>query len=791
MKINRFQFNIRTTILSTFFVIIGLLAVVSLALQYYFSTELANKAVNNTVKYLSDKTLSKLNSIDKFSFEHISLLTLSSSLEDATLKRKNKDMLQKFVTIMSHQDYIYAMYVGQENGDFYEVINLNIDPSLRIKYKSPQDERWLVVKIITQNNKRIKIQEYLDSSLRLKRTETVLTSYNPVKRPWYKKALQSKNMIKTDPYMFSNFDSLGVTYSQKATNTNTVVSMDISLGSITHFLQKQELIKGSKLYIYNKKHNQLIASNSNFEKTNTTLSMTLNNLIESDTKSLEVSNKNYFVSVVDLKSKYVSDEFLILLLPEEEIMKPYIEKITLSIYANVILLLIMMPIIWYTSKIIINPIKSLEEENYKIKNRNFNKVVSVDSHIKELDSLSNSMVSMSHSIEDYEIAQGKLMDSIIELIASAIDAKSEYTAGHGKRVPIITMMIAEKASEIDTGIFKDFSLKDDEAERELKIAALLHDCGKITTPEYVVDKATKLETIYNRIHEIRTRFEVVHRDLEILYYKKLQNSEDKEALLSWLEKEQSSLQDDFEFIANCNIGGEFMSDEYIERIQRIANITWTKNFDDTLGLSQNERERLSPEDDTKVQSLIADKQNHIIKRTRYFQEEYESDGFKGEVPSNLYNLGEVYNLSVKKGTLTEEERFKINEHIIMTIKMLDQLPFPEQLKNVPEFAGAHHETLIGTGYPKQLTKEQMSIPARIMAVADIFEALTASDRPYKEPKKLSESIQILSFMAKDQHIDKDIFELFLTSGVYKEYGEKFLQPDQIDEVDISKYINKN
>ena len=234
-----------------------------------------------------------------------------------------------------------------------------------------------------------------------------------------------------------------------------------------------------------------------------------------------------------------------------------------------------------------------------------------------------------------------------------------------------------------------------------------------------------------------------------------------------------------------------MSDEYIERIQRIANITWTKNFDDTLGLSQNERERLSPEDDTKVQSLIADKQNHIIKRTRYFQEEYESDGFKGEVPSNLYNLGEVYNLSVKKGTLTEEERFKINEHIIMTIKMLDQLPFPEQLKNVPEFAGAHHETLIGTGYPKQLTKEQMSIPARIMAVADIFEALTASDRPYKEPKKLSESIQILSFMAKDQHIDKDIFELFLTSGVYKEYGEKFLQPDQIDEVDISKYINKN
>lgn len=143
---------------------------------------------------------------------------------------------------------------------------------------------------------------------------------------------------------------------------------------------------------------------------------------------------------------------------------------------------------------------------------------------------------------------------------------------------------------------------------------------------------------------------------------------------------------------------------------------------------------------------------------------------------------------IEKGTLTEEERFKINDHVRMTIKMLEELPFSDNLKNVPSYAGAHHETLIGTGYPRQLTKEQIPLPARMLALVDVFEALTASDRPYKEPKKLSDSIKILSFMAKDRHIDKDVFELFLRSGVYKKYAEEFINPDQVDDVDIEKYL---
>ena len=348
-------------------------------------------------------------------------------------------------------------------------------------------------------------------------------------------------------------------------------------------------------------------------------------------------------------------------------------------------------------------------------------------------------------------------------------------------------MLVKNASSETSGIFKDFELNTKDELRELSIAAWLHDCGKVTTPEYVVDKATKLETIYNRIHEIRTRFEVIHRDLIIESFYKIQDGQNENEVNDWLEKEHLSLKDDFEFVSKANKGAEFMKNEDKQRIHEIAKRVWVREFDNTLGLSQEETKRhgLNP---SRQEYLLSDKKEHIIQREAFSKEEYDKHGFNMVVPEDLYNLGEVYNLTIVKGTLTPEERFKINEHMIMTIKMLDKLPFPKHLQRVPEYAGAHHETLIGTGYPKKLKKEQMSIPARIMAVADIFEALTASDRPYKEAKKLSEAIQIMSFMAKDKHIDEDIFNLFLSSGVYLEYAELHLNKEQIDEINIQEYL---
>jgi len=789
MSQNKSGFKISTTILVLFFIVIGIIATSTLLLQYYFAKQLAQDATQNSVKFLSDKTFNKIDEINGVSLDTISLLELSHNIENKPKKNIHHPMLKKFVNTMKTKEYIYAMYTGYETGEFYEVINLKIDDKLRLKYNTTENEQWLVVKIFENNNKIIKVEEYLDKDLNITRSKSKKSDYNPVLRPWYKKAMASSHMIRTAPYMFSNLESMGVTYSKKIDTSNTVVSIDISLSSLSKFLQSQQVFKNTELYIFDSANQKIIASNIKDEKTSADLISQLDKLISNKTTNIVKEDKNYLVAINAMESKYSNKEYLVMLLDEDEMMRPYNEKIYLAIYANFLLMLITLPIIWYSSKIIINPMKLLAKENEKIKYRKFDDVVLVDSSIKEINELSYSIVSMSQSIREYEEAQIKLMDSFIEVIASAIDAKSEYTAGHGQRVPVITMMLAKEASLSKTGIFKDFTIEDEEDERELKIAALLHDCGKITTPEYVVDKATKLETIYNRIHEIRTRFEVVYRDLEILYYQKLLNGDSKDELDSWLLNEKNKLKENFEFIANCNIGGEFMRDEDIQRIYDISTITWRKNFDDTLGISQAERDRVSIKDESDVENLLSNKYNHIIKRTRYFQDEYEKDGFKGTVPNDLYNLGEVYNLTVRKGTLTQEERFKINEHIIMTIKMLDQLPFPEQLKRIPEYAGAHHETLIGTGYPKQLTKKDMSIPARIMALADIYEALTASDRPYKEPKKLSESIKILSFMVKDQHVDKDIFELFLTSGIYKEYGKKFLKPEQIDEVDISHYLS--
>jgi HD-GYP domain-containing protein (c-di-GMP phosphodiesterase class II) len=387
--------------------------------------------------------------------------------------------------------------------------------------------------------------------------------------------------------------------------------------------------------------------------------------------------------------------------------------------------------------------------------------------------------------------QKNLLQSFIELIASAIDAKSPYTGGHCQRVPELTKMLAAAACESQDPRFKEFSLSEDEWE-ELHIAAWLHDCGKVTTPEYVVDKSTKLETIYDRIHEIRMRFEVLKRDAEIEYWRQLSSGGDAKQLKSELEAKQIQLDDDFAFVAKCNEGGEFMADEKITRLNEIANTTWRRTLSDRIGVSWEEglRKQRGPESELPTQELLlADKEEHIIYRN---EDEVISDdnpwNFKLDTPQHKYNRGELYNLSVTRGTLANEERFKINDHMVQTIIMLNQLPFPRHLRNVPAIAGGHHETMVGTGYPKKLRREDMSLTARMMAIADIFEALTAADRPYKKAKSLSESIKIMNFMKKDQHIDPDLFDLFLQSGVYLDYAKQFLAEAQIDEVDITRYL---
>jgi len=391
-------------------------------------------------------------------------------------------------------------------------------------------------------------------------------------------------------------------------------------------------------------------------------------------------------------------------------------------------------------------------------------------------------------------AQKDLLDSFIQLIAGAIDAKSAYTSGHCQRVPELARMLAEVAHHNSREAFNDFHLDDDEW-YELHIASWLHDCGKVTTPEYVVDKATKLEGLYNRIHEIRMRFEVLWRDYQIAQYQALVKGEiDEKILKQRLNEKLHQLSEDYEFIAECNVGGEFMGEDRIERLQELGKQSWQRYFSDRIGLSQEERARKlrSPESVLPAsETLLANKDEHLVERDHARHPFGENHyGFDMDIPEHAYNYGELYNLSIQRGTLTDEERFKINEHITQTIMLLDKLPFPRELHRVPLWAGSHHEKLDGTGYPRRLKAEGLSIPERIMAIADIFEALTAADRPYKSAKTLSESLRIMSFMSKDKHICPQLFELFLRSGVYLEYANKFLLPEQIDKVDISTFIDR-
>ena len=388
--------------------------------------------------------------------------------------------------------------------------------------------------------------------------------------------------------------------------------------------------------------------------------------------------------------------------------------------------------------------------------------------------------------------QGQLIDSIIFLLAGAIDAKSPYTGGHCERVPELAVMLAEVAEAQSEGPLAAFRLGSSEAWREFRTGAWLHDCGKVTTPEHVVDKATKLEGKFDRIHEIRTRFEVLLRDARIERLEGLLAGGNREELDRRLAEREAELQEQYAFIATSNVGGEFFDDDKVERLRRIGAQPWQRHFDDTLGLAWEEHDRRiahAPVGDVlpAPETLLADKPWHRVPRDADAQPA-SGFGFQLDVPEDLFNYGEVHNLSVGRGTLTNEERFKINDHIVQTIVMLERLPFPPNLSRVAEYAGTHHETLRGDGYPRKLGPEQLSVPARIMAIADIFEALTAADRPYKRAKSLSDSVKILAGFRDRGHIDADLFDLFLTSGVYRRYAERFLKPEQIDAFDITPFL---
>ena len=329
----------------------------------------------------------------------------------------------------------------------------------------------------------------------------------------------------------------------------------------------------------------------------------------------------------------------------------------------------------------------------------------------------------------------ELFESFIKLINTALDDKSAYTGGHCERVPVLTMLLADAVNRTTRGPLKDFVMTDKDR-YELKIAGLLHDCGKITTPVHVVDKSTKLHTLLDRIELVDARFEVLKRDSEIAMLREIIRDRATEpAARAEHEARIRHLDDDREFLRYCNVGSEAMPVEEQQRVRQIGAYRWRNT---------------------------------------------------GGVEADFLSADELENLTIRSGTLTAGEREIINHHIVVTIKMLEALPWPKHLKNVPEYAGGHHERMDGKGYPRGLRREQMSVQARVMGIADIFEALTAKDRPYKKGKTLTESLTILGKFKLNGHVDPDLFDIFIREKVYLDYARQFLAEEQIDDVDLSR-----
>jgi len=411
-------------------------------------------------------------------------------------------------------------------------------------------------------------------------------------------------------------------------------------------------------------------------------------------------------------------------------------------------------------------------------------------HVMGVAKTLSDFVSLSFESQNLIAKQKELLNSFIKLIAGAIDTKSPYTGAHCQRVPELASMLANAACKSTQTQFKQFNLNKNGWE-QLNIAAWLHDCGKVTTPEYVIDKATKLETIYNRINEVRMRFEVLIRDAQIQALTAISQGDDAKKTNQILVEKIQQIEADFAFIAKCNLGESYIDDDMKARIEAISQQTWLRFLDDELGLSPAElaqKDRTSPITLPVMEPLLSDRAEHMISHIDNSLELEAHLRFNMKRPLHRNNLGEQHNLMIQRGTINAEERYIINHHVIQTITMLEQLPLPPHLSRVPEIAGGHHEQLSGRGYPRGLQEEDISLEARILAIADVFEALTASDRPYKTAKSLSQSIKILSFMSKDRHIDSDLFKLFLSSGIYLEYAHKYLKPEQIDNVDISEYL---
>lgn len=770
--------SIRLTLVKTILFSGLLVTMVAIALQFYFSLISARDSISHKYQTESIYIKQMLKQEQQTAENYMALL---ADFKYLIIGKQFSSEALPILANMMHKNPLYSsVYLGFPNGDLQQFIDLdnadNITQQMPETESESESARWLLISKSYQGKQSIIQYSYFDQSLTLVKERQSYKS-DGAKLAWYQQAL----LAQSSP-------SIGKTYAMTIAKTEAVLALDVNSSSLSNSLKietEQQDNNLNEFYVFIK-NGTILESNQSTTNTNITpvfSTSVLDELTQHSTNlntlnSITIEQTAYYAYVAKVDG---ANNYLAFLIPQKTLFLSNIHQLIIVGLSGFILTLCLS---WLFSSSLTRKLKMLLITVEEAKESRFKKLKTIETGITEFQQLNDLMVEMSYSIKNYQTKQKQQIESFIKLTAQAIGNKSPYTFEQANKVPELAWMLLKAVEESQLPVFNDFKLKNNDQQQSFRITAALHSYDKLTTTQTLVSKSTKLETTYNRIHEIRMRFEILWRDAEIYYYQTSKDHpEQNKSLKEGLIKQQLQLMRDFEFVANTNIGDQTMTEQDIQRLHQIGTQTWLRYFDDRLGLSSIEKMALSTQKQRlpAQEYLLSNKPEHVIQQ--------HSKNESPETSTLRCNLGELYNLSIPLGTLTEEDKQQLNAYIVKTSSLLDDMPIMIKQHSVPQDLSAYHPALNDAVYLVNSGNKKLSIAEHILGITYIFEALTSINNPQHKIETMSNAIATMHQLAMDKRIDRHIFKLFLSSGIYLTYAKQFLYEQQIDEVDIQQYLD--
>jgi hypothetical protein len=761
--------SIRLTQVKTILLSGLLVTIVAIALQFYFSLMSAREALVQKYQRESAHIRQTLKQEQQTAESHMTLLADFNSL--ITGKQFSSDALPILANLLYKNSLYSSINLGFPNGDLQQFIDLDKPDNIAQQLPEMESARWLLISKTYQGKQSIVQYAYFDQSLTLIKERQSYKS-DGVKLAWYQQAVLTQSS-----------SDIGKTYAITIPKTNAVLALDLHSNALPEILKiytEQQNTDRHEIYAFIK-HGETIESNQS--GTNTNLTPVLDELTQHSSNlnklnSIAIDETTYYAYVTKIQG---ANNYLAFLMPQTTL---FFANFNQLLVVGVTGLLLTLCLSWLLSLPLTHKFKALLMAIEEAKEIRFKKIKTTETDITEFQQLNDLIMEMSYSIKNYQTKQKQQIESFIKLTAQAIANQSPYAREQANKVPELAWMLLKAVEDSQLPVFKDFKLKNNDQQQSFRITAALHSYDKITTSQSLASKSTKLEATYNRIHEIRMRFEILWRDAEIYYYQTSRdNPEQNKSLKEGLIKQQLQLMRDFEFVANANIGDQAMKEQDIQRLHQIGSQTWLRYFDDRLGLSSLEKMTLSTQKQKlpAQEYLLSDKPEHLVPQQN-----------KNELLAaspTCCNLGELYNLSIPVGTLTEEDKQQLNAYIVKTSSLLDDMPVMIKQHNVPQDLTTYHPALSDAVYLVNSGNKKLSIAEHILGITYIFESLTSINNPQHKIETISNAIAIMHQLVMDKRIDKHIFKLFLSSGIYLTYAKQFLYEQQIDEVDIQQYLD--